>query len=911
MEPKYFSERLPPGIDMAKITKKSAHQPRRFLGLSALLLVSLLAGFLGTAPAQAAVPDTVNLTVHYNRDNADYSGWNVFVWKNMISGTDGSSFSAKFDQPDDAYGKVAKITVSGMKGYDNLGIIIRLSSSSNDWVKKDTLASWPNGGDRFITKFDASGNAEIWLKEGDETIYDKAPVVAAPTPKILSALVTSVDTLSVSLNTNFKLSNTPGEGFTVTGSRGIAQIASVTLPDGKSESSTVIIKLLKGLDVAQTYVVSHETLGSASVNATTLFDTQWFQDTYTYAGSDLGNTYTKTKTTFRVWAPTAKDLKLVTYGKYVGVTTKFAPVDVPMTKSVSGTWVASLDGDQNMLAYTYKAQFGSKWNEAVDPYARATTINGALGVVVDLSATNPTSWSASAKPAFSGNSTDAVFYELHVRDASIDASSGIQDSYRGKYLGLTQHGTVSSNGKSKTGIDAIKDLGVTHVQLLPIFDYDSVDEFSKDQQNWGYDPLNYNVPEGSYATDPSDPVNRITELKTAVQSMHNDGLRVIMDVVYNHVSSASQFSIEQLVPGYFFRTDPGTGDLANGTGCGNEVASERLMARKFIVDSVKYWVSEYGMDGFRFDLMGILDVTTMNQVREALTAIDPTILVIGEGWNMGNVLSDAQKAAQLNAAAMPGISHFNDGIRDAIKGSVFDASDKGYAQGKFSAIDDVKTGIIANVAFGSGLGATWGDIQPGQSVSYVEAHDNMTLFDKLKASMPGASSAKIKKTFLLSSSIAMLAQGLPFIHAGQEFMRTKGGNDNSYQAGDKVNSLKWNSRATNADVVGYFKGILSIRAAHPVFRMTTAEQIRANLKFLNAKKSVIAYSLNGKNLGDTWATTVVAHNPNGKAVVVKLPSKGNWQIVVSGAKAGVATIKLLKNATSVSVPAQSTLVLHR
>jgi pullulanase len=321
--------------------------------------------------------------------------------------------------------------------------------------------------------------------------------------------------------------------------------------------------LAKDLDVAQTYVVSHETLGSASVNATSLFDTKWFADNYTYTGSDLGNTYTPTKTSFRVWAPTAQDVKLVSYGKYVGLTTKFAPVELPMTKSLNGTWVTSIDGDQNMLAYTYKAQFGSRWNEGVDPYARATTINGALGVVVDLKATNPVGFAPATKPAFSGNPTDAVFYELHVRDASIDASSGIQDSYKGKYLGLTQHGTVSSNGKTKTGIDAIKDLGVTHVQLLPIFDYASVDEYSTDQQNWGYDPLNYNVPEGSYATNPSDPINRISELKTTIQSMHTDGLRVIMDVVYNHVSSASQFSVEQLVPGYFFRTDPGPGDLAN------------------------------------------------------------------------------------------------------------------------------------------------------------------------------------------------------------------------------------------------------------------------------------------------------------------------------------------------------------
>ena len=884
---------------------------KRSISLLLVSALALIAGVGAGAPAHAAVPDTVNLTVHYNRVNGDYTGWNVFVWKNMISGTDGASASSKFDQPDDAFGKVSKITVTGMKGFDNLGIIVRLSNSTNDWVKKDTGSGWANNGDRFVTNFDANGNAEIWLKEGDETIYNKAPVVAPSTPKILSATVTSINTLSVNLNTNFKLSGTPGEGFTVTGSKGEAKIDAVTLPAGKTEFSIVNIKLAQDLDVSQSYTVSHTSLGSAWVNATSLFDTKWFADNYTYTGNDLGSTYAKDKTTFRVWAPTAQAVNLVNYGKYVNNDTKFSPVEVPMTKDVNGTWVTTLTGDQNLLAYTYKAQFGAKWNEAVDPYARAATINGALGVVVDLSATNPAGWATTPKPAFSGNPTDAVFYEANVRDFSIDASSGIQPSYRGKFLGLTQHGTTSSNGKAKSGIDAIKDLGVTHVQLLPIFDFASVDESDPTQQNWGYDPLNYNVPEGSFATNPGDPTNRIIELKTAIESMHADGLRTIMDVVYNHVSSASQFSFEQLVPGYFFRTDPSTGDLADGTGCGNEVASERPMVRKFIVDSVTYWASQYNLDGFRFDLMGILDVTTMNQIRAALTAIDPTILIIGEGWNMGSVLTDAQKADQPNLPSMPGISAFNDGIRDGIKGSVFNAAEKGYAQGNTSKIDDVRAGIVGNVAFGSGIGATWGDIQPGQSVNYVEAHDNLTLYDKLKASMPGASAAKIKKVFLFASSIAILAQGLPFIHSGQEFMRTKNGNDNSYNAGDAVNSLKWNQRATNADVVSYFQGLIALRKAHPAFRLATAEAVRSNLKFKAAKSNVIAYALNGAAVGDSWASIFVAHNPNGKNVAVKLPSKGIWQVAVMGSKAGEQTIKVLKNVSSVVVPAQSSIVLHK
>ena len=870
------------------------------------LVISVAGGLVAAPPALAAIPDSVNVTVHYNRPNGDYTGWNVFVWKNMNSGTDGSSAVFNFDQPDDAFGKVANVTMSGLTGYDSLGIIIRLG----DFAKKDTAAGWANNGDRFITNFDAKGNAEVWLVQGDEKIYQQAPVVQQAGPKILSAALTSNTTLSVLLNTKYKLTGTAGEGFTVTGSKGVATIAGVALPAGQTESSTVLITLSNPIDVAQSYTVSHTSLGSATVNATTIYDTKWFNNNFTYTGNDLGNTYSREQTQFRVWAPTAQEMKLVSYGTWTKGSTPAVVSETAMTKDVNGTWVTTVNGDQNLLIYTYKAKFGTKWNEAVDPYVRATTINGALGVVVDLNATTPKTFAATPKPTFSGKSTDAVFYEANVRDATIDASSGVDASLRGKFLGLIQHGTTATNGKTPTGIDAIRDLGVTHVQLLPIFDFASVDEYQNNQQNWGYDPLNYNVPEGSYSTDASNPVTRITELKQLIQGMHSAGLRVVMDVVYNHVSSASEFSFEQLVPGYFFRLDPISGDLANGTGCGNEVASERPMVRKFIVDSVEYWTTEYGMDGYRFDLMGILDVTTMNQVRAMLDKIDPTILVIGEGWNMGSVLSDSQKADQPNLASMPGISAFNDGIRDGIKGSVFNASERGYAQGKLGNSGTVKEGIVGNVPYGSGIGGGWGLTQPGQSVNYVEAHDNLTLFDKLKASMDGASSAKIKKIFELSSSIAILAQGLPFIHSGQEFMRTKQGNDNSYQAGDAINSLKWNNRTANADVVNYFKGLIAIRSAHPAFRLDTTDKVRAGLKFINAKRSVVAYQLNGSVSGDSWSTIFVAHNPNAKSVVVKLPGKGNWQIVVSGGKAGLNTIKTLRNAASVPVPAQSTMVVH-
>lgn len=865
------------------------------IGLVFSLVISLFASFFVAAPATALDSDTVNLTIHYQRPAGDYDNWNVYLWRNDDAAgkdqeVDPNGF--KFES-DDAFGKVAKIKVTGMKPYKNLGIIVRKGA----WVAKDVST------DRFIEKFDANGNAEIWLIQGDATIYTSSPTVS---DSINMASHDSLKSITVVLSRRVAVNPLPA--FTVT--LGGTTLTPTSVVPGVATSKGAIeftLNFASDLTIGGAYKVALEGFGSQAVTVGKVMGSKEFEDMFTYTGDDLGNTYSKTKTDFRVWAPTASDVVLVSYGKNSSSMVNIG-TEIPMTKSTKGTWTASISGDQNGLIYTYKAKHGDSWNEAVDPYVRATTVNGGRGVVVDMDALMPSN--RAAKPAFSGKPTDAVFYELHVRDASIDPSSGVSAANRGKFLGLTETGTTTPNKKSPTVLSAIKDLGVTHVQLLPVYDFASIDEAQKDSYNWGYDPQNYNVPEGSYSSNPEDPTKRIVELRTAINAMHAQGLRVIMDVVYNHVSSASSFSMELLVPGYFFRTTP-EGALANGTGCGNEVASERAMARKFIVDSTKFWATAYGFDGFRFDLMGILDVETMNQVRAELTKIDPTILVIGEGWNMGDVLPSDQRANQTNASKMPNISHFNDTIRDGIKGSVFNHSDTGYAQGKLSAISSVRSGIVGQVAYDATAGGGWGAVDPSVSVNYVEAHDNMTLFDKLLASMPRATAAERQRVFALSSSIAILAQGLPFIHAGQEFMRTKGGDDNSYKSGDKVNAIKWNQRVTNAGMTSYFKGLVQLRKAHPAFRMSTADAVKANLTFLPAPSSVIAYSLNGKAVGDTWSQIVVAHNPNKKAVTVKLPARGEWKIVVQGQKAGVKTLSTLKNATTVSVPAQSTLVLQR
>jgi pullulanase len=631
-----------------------------------------------------------------------------------------------------------------------------------------------------------------------------------------------------------------------------------------------------------------------------LYDSPEFISKYTYTGNDLGVTYTKKATTLRVWAPTAKAVNVVTYKE------SNSPYSsgklTPMKYDVKGTWVATLKGDQDGTVFNYRVQVNGFNNEAVDPYVRATTVNGLRGVIVDLSTTNPKGWGM-AKPRFSGKPTDAIIYELHVRDLSMDASSGYPAAQKGKYVAFTN--TKTSHNGEKTGVAAIKDLGVTHVELLPIFDFATVDE-NNPTFNWGYDPQNYNVPEGSYSVDPTNPKLRITELKSAILALNKQGLRVNMDAVYNHVSNASSFSQNLIVPNYFFRRDD-NGNLTSGSGCGNDVASERPMIRKFIVDSVKYWANEYKMDGFRFDLMGLMDIKTINEITTALNKIDPTILVIGEGWNMGTLPAN-QRANQLNIQKLNRVSHFNDQIRDGVKGSVFDSADTGFATGKPGSRNDVMAGIVGNVDYSTSISTKWVTSYPGQSVNYVESHDNMTLVDKIKASVKDAKPSDIAQLSQFSTSIAFLSQGLPFMQAGQEFLRSKNGDTNSYKSSDAINSLKWDTRKSNMATVNYYKGLIALRKAHPAFRMTTTEQVKSNLKFSNSPDGTIVYTLNGAAVKDKAATIVVIHNANVGEQSISLPKGGSWSVLVDNGKAGVSVIRKVTGDT-LKVAGRTTVVL--
>ena len=589
-----------------------------------------------------------------------------------------------------------------------------------------------------------------------------------------------------------------------------------------------------------------------------------FDNYFSYDG-ELGALYEKEGTLLRVWTPTAKSVEVWIYAddSFKGPSTKIEMVQKP-----KGIFEAYLPGDQHGTIYVYKILFlNNRESISVDPYARATTVNGMKSVIADLNRTNPDGW-GERLPAF-GLPEEAIIYELHIRDFSISETSGIVN--KGKFLGLTEKNTQNASGR-KTGLDYLIDLGITHIQILPMFDYATVDEanLTEPQYNWGYDPLNYNVPEGSYSTDPFDPFNRIFELKQMIRTLHDNGLRVIMDVVYNHVYDPKDQALERTVPGYFYRYNA-DGSLANGTGVGNDTASERHMMRKYIIDSVKYWAKEYHLDGFRFDLMGIHDSVTMNAIREALDKIDPSIIIIGEGWEMSTPLPEDLKASQRNAQAMPRIAHFNDSIRIAVKGSDFgDEKDRGFISGK-NYLEDL---LLRNIKGAMHLSSHSSYVDPEQVIQYVEAHDNLTLYDKLLRSNPDDSEEVRIKRHTLATSIVLLSQGVPFIHGGQEFLRTKAGVANSYQSPDEINQFEWERVTTFQESVAYVKGLIALRKSEYLFRLHTIEEIEAHFTILSENFNIVAFSLTNSE-----KKYIVIFNGNRSDVIFRI-QKGKYAILV-------------------------------
>jgi pullulanase len=729
-----------------------------------------------------------------------------------------------------------------------------------------------------------------------------AIVPIKPLEKLGEFVVAKLDDMKIiNIETNliFPVASEINDGITVKEDGNIIKISKVTSSNVSDSSGTFAkIELSEDVKIGSKLTILKEGFIEKEVILGDVLSSENFEKLFYYEGNDLGNTYSVSKTSFKVWAPTAKEVILVSYKNWDDkIGTEFI-----MKKGEKGTWTFDLDGDQKDTFYTYKVKIGEVLNVVVDPYARSVSVNGDRGAIIDLKETNPKVWTLGEKPNLM-NLNDAIIYELHVRDFSIDKNSGMVN--KGKFLAFTETATKGSDG-NLTGVDYIKKLGVTHVALMPIFDFSGVDETSlKPQFSWGYDTKNYNVPEGSYSTDPYNPITRVKELKQTVQALHNNGLRVIMDVPYTHIYSDINSSLNKLVPGYFYRNGK---DALNSSDSENSIKPENAMTKKFIMDSVLYWAQEYNLDGFRFDSMGLLDVKTMNEIRKRISSIDPSILIIADASDLEESLTEKNKATQSNSSEMPGITHFNRLVSDAIKGSIFDVKAKGFVNGKVQNEIDIKKGIVGGIDYSSAI-KTSGKVEPVQSINYVEAHDNNTLWDKLTITNPKDNEETRLRMHRMAGAIVLTSQGIPFFQAGQEFLRTKARSANSSKSPDSINMLNWMQKSQNTDSVDYIKGLIELRKTHPAFRMTSAEMIKKNLNFLVVPENVVAYEMNYNANMDAWDNIVVAFNANKEEKTIQLSKKGTWNIVVNAEKAGVKTIKQFKG-DSLVVPALSSIVIY-
>jgi pullulanase len=629
-----------------------------------------------------------------------------------------------------------------------------------------------------------------------------------------------------------------------------------------------------------------------------------------YSGDDLEVNYSSVKTNFRIWAPTADEAKVLIYTEGIGGKPH---TEKKMKKDVDGTWVAEFDEDMKGLFYTFRVKFDGKWlNETPGIYATAVGVNGKRGAIIDMNETDPTGWENDKKPPLK-NYNDIIIYELQVRDMSIHLKSGIEN--KGKFLGLAEEGTLSREGE-KTGIDHIEELGVTHVHLLPSFDFRSIDETRLDENryNWGYDPENYNVPEGSFSTDPYDPESRIREFKEMVLAFHKKGIRVVLDVVYNHTGKTDDSNFNLLVPGYYYRQNE-DGTFSNASACGNETASERPMMRKYMIGSLKHWIEEYHLDGFRFDLMGIHDIETMNQISRELHQIDPTIFIYGEGWTAGgSPLPEEKQAIKKYTYRLNSIAAFSDDIRDGIKGSWNNHKSKGFVSGAHGLEESVKFGVVAStqhpqvdyskVNYSSKPWAA----EPYQTINYVSCHDNHTLWDKLVISNPGASEGELTKMHKLANTIVLTSQGVPFLHAGVDFLRTKKGVENSYNSPDSINQLDWSMKHENRKVFDYYRGLIKLRKNHPAFRMTSTADILKNLEFIDTGiPNVVVFQLKNHANGDSWKNIIVIYNASKKNQIVEIPF-GKWTEVLNKSGFKKNGYRIFKH-NKITVPAVSAMVL--
>ena len=803
------------------------------------------------------------LRLHYrrnddtNNDRASYVPWNIWAW-DMDNGGNGEAY--EFTGYDD-YGVYVDLdlnVISEGKGTREVGFLVR----TDNWNKD------PDGDRSIEIETETPGGIqEAFLRTGESTIFDTMDNACK---SIVSyALLRDEKTISVyfkPISNSFK-SYLPRFGITVNG----VEYKNFSMGEYDTSLNKADLTLKDPIDITDTVNVSYrfddQWTNVVGLMLTNYYDTDEFREKYSYDGDDLGVTFDNetapTKTIFKVWAPTSSSMVLNIYdtGDYELDKTPVSTYE--MEKGEKGVFSCSVDKDLDGYYYTYTVTNSKGTNEVVDPYAKSAGVNGRRGMIVNFTKLNESleGWNEDSYP-FKGNNVDSVIYEIHVRDMTISETSGVTEKYRGRFMGLAEEGTTYSEGgvTVSTGLDHLKELGITHVQIQPFYDYSSVDEklsgtsVSWDNYNWGYDPLNYNVLEGSYSTDPGDGYVRIREFKTMVMKMHEAGISINMDVVYNHTSASENSNFNLLVPYYYYRTRA-NGAFYNGSGCGNEIASERYMVNKFIRESCKFWTEEYHMSGFRFDLMGLIDNQTMIDVYKDCSQIYPEIMVYGEPWTGGSSkLKDGTSDTKLSeqttkqeSLAQPYFSGsgvkvgaFNDVIRNAIRGE--NNPSKGFVQGDSTCASIIGLGITGVFSRGT---VPASKIDPNLVLNYASCHDNYTLYDQLIQTM---NEDRLPKAYTQADSIVLLSEGVPFLQEGEDFMRSKLDTrtgkyeGNSYNVGDPINVMDYSLKIAHMDTFRKIKELIALRKSEKALRMSTRDEIDSKVSDIASENGNIIYT---------------------------------------------------------------------
>ncbi len=856
--------------------------------------------------------DTKIVRLHYRRnddntnDRACYDPWNVWAW-DMSNGGNGDAYD--FSGYDD-YGVYADLdlsVISGGKPMEKMGFIVRTDNWSKD----------PDGDRSIDIEAQTPGGVQnVWVRTTESTVFDTEENACK---SIVSyAMLQDAKTLSVyfkPLSNEFK-AYSPRFSMTVNGK----EYKGFTMGEYDASLKKVDLSLKDAVDISDVVTISYrfdpQWIQEVRLMATNYFDTDEFNELYAYDGDDLGVSFDDEKnpssTTFKLWAPTSSKVVLNLYGSGDYENDKNPVSTYTMEKGEKGVFSYTAGEDLDGWYYTYTVTNSMGTNEVTDPYAKSAGVNGRRGMVVNFTKLNSSieGWAEDKRP-FSGNNVDAVIYEVHVRDMTISETSGVPEELRGTFLGLAQTGTkYTKNGITvSTGLDHMKELGVTHVQIQPFYDYSSVDEtkcsrvMKKENYNWGYDPQNYNVPEGSYSTDPWDGYARVRELKSMVMAMHKAGLSINMDAVYNHTAASENSNLNLIVPYYYYRTKA-SGVFFNGSGCGNELASERYMVNKFFRDSCRFWIDEYHLSGFRFDLMGLIDNQTMIDIYKDCKELYPQVMIYGEPWTGGTSklkagISDTNLKGQTTVQASIAqdffegvtVGAFNDVIRNAIRGD--NAPAKGYVQGSTS--DASQVAMCIPGLFSRETVKTQ-NIDPDKVLNYAACHDNYTLYDQLVQTMD---KSKLPAAYTQAESLVFLAEGIPFIQEGEDFMRSKFDSEtgkyegNSYNVGDFINVMDYSLKVDHLDTFNKVKELIAFRKANESFRLDSREKIKERMGEVIVEGGNIRYSVDD---------LLVIHSVSGTNVQLD----GEYDVVYSNVGGSYGRVS-----GNLSVKASESLVLKK